>query len=372
MCSPPDFAPRLQNATSLYDVLFDMAVRSPTLPANALYQPGGELDRLRQMHDDFQAAGDVEFPNFVPDYATDIAPLLDIGYRYRWVTALVNQKHSSLLDPTLTDPSPASAKDRAGVFTFLRPPADAVDWGGVRTMPKLYGDDWYHGSQNAHFSFVNNGSGTGTGSDTFQTPQKRPQFARYCTITRTQYGLLKNWALGNFIPPPSSITPPSEITPHGLDRAALENGVGAPFYPGIEIGWQIRNTKMFIEPFRLDPNAVSQFLDQNGNPESTPIAPGHFSRQQAVPWQADFNDCSDLLNLGWWPAQRPNDVFLSPTDTLKDRVPWSRATTKYDDGLYGGAGSTHQDMVDNWFKFGFVLDGGGGTFIEFERAPQIP
>ena len=117
--------------------------------------------------------------------------------------------------------------------------------------------------------------------------------------------------------------------------------------------------------------AASQYLGQNGVPEGTPIIAGHFSRQMAVPWQADFNDCVRLLNLGWWPSQRPDDVFLNATDGLSQRVPWARPTTKYPDGLAGGSGSTHSDMQANWWKFGFVVETFGG-FVETERAAQIP
>jgi hypothetical protein len=367
---PPDFAPRIGSATSLYDVLYDMGVRNLAIPANnALYDDGGPLERLRKLQAAFQATGDVEFPGFLPDYPTEIQPILEIGYRYRWVTGLVNFKHSSLIDPALADPSSAAAAARSGVFVFMRPPGDAVDWGGPRSMPNLYGDDYYHGSLNAHFSFPNNGPGTGTGSSTFQTPQKIQNWARYATLTRTQYGLLKNWALGNFVPPPGNGTPAPSITPHGLDRAALENCVGGPFFPGIEAPWQIRNPKLFVEPFRLDPNATSQYILPDGTVEGGPLQPGHFSRQMAVPWQADFMDCSKLLNLGWWPSQRPDDVFLASTDTLKDRVPWAR----FDDSNFSFANAEpgHLLMIKHWNQFGFVIEQWGGAFVETERDSFI-
>jgi hypothetical protein len=371
-CGPPDFAPRIGSAISIYDVLTDMAVRSLAIPANALYADGGPLERLRRMHDDFQNTGDTEFPTFQPDYTGEIQPLLQIGYRYRWVTAGVNFKHASLIDPVLADPSSAAAKDRKGVFVYMNPPAGATDWGGPRTMPLMYGDDWYHGSQNAVFSFgnLNSPPGSGTGSSTFQVPQRLQQWARYCTLTRTQYGLLKNWAAGNFVPPSSGgAPPPAQITPHGLDRAALENCVGAAFFPGIEIPWQIRNPALFIEPFRLNPNATSQFILPDGSLEGGPLLPGHFSRQMAVPWQADFMDCSTFLNLAWWPSQRPDDVFLSPTDPLSARVPWAR----FDDSKKGYANSEagHLLMRKHWHDFGFVIEQWGGAFVETERAAFV-
>jgi hypothetical protein len=323
------------------------------------------------MHNDFQATGDTEFPTFQPDFVNDILPLLEIGYRYRWTTSLVNFKHGSLLDPTLSDPSSSAAGARKGVFVYMRPPADAVDWGGPRAMPKLYGDDWYHGSQNAVYSFDNLGVGPGggTGSSTFQVPQKIQRWARYATVTRTQYGLLKAWAAGNFIAPPGLGVAPTVITPHGLDRAALENCIGGPFYPGIEVSWQIRNPKLYIEPFRLNPNATSQYILPDGTVEGGPLLPGHFSRQMAVPWQADFDDCSALLNMGWWPSQRPDDVFLSATDPLSSRVPWDRLDDSKQ--TFANTEQGHLLMIKNWHNFGFVVEQWGGAFVETERAPSV-
>ena len=36
-----------------------------------------------------------------------------------------------------------------------------------------------------------------------------------------------------------------------------------------------------------------------------------------------------------------------------------------------GLGTTHLDMVQNWYKFGFVVKS-GDVYVESERAAQIP
>jgi hypothetical protein len=373
LTAPPDFAPRIASAVSLYDVLYDMGVRHLPVPANsALYQAGGALYRLAQLNATFNASP-FDFSSFQPDFQTEIWPSLLIAVNYVYVTGLVNFKHSSMLDPSLGDPSPTAAKTRGGVFTFLRPPEGFVGT-GPQSMPKLYGDDWYQGGSLFGSTFGQNGPGNGGGGgQSFPTPAHVPAFVRYQTLTHTQYALLAQWSNGNFIPAPG-ITPPA-ASPHDLDRAALENCIGGPFYPGIECGWQVRNANLFIEPFRLkydpaDPAkcAKSQYLDPTGEPENTPITAGHFSRQMAVPWQADFNDCVRALNLGWWPSQRPDDVFLHATDPLNQRVPWARANGKWPSGSFS---SSHEDMQANWWKFGFVVQTFGG-YIETERAAQIP
>jgi hypothetical protein len=141
------------------------------------------------------------------------------------------------------------------------------------------------------------------------------------SFTRVQYALLKLWADGRFqedwtfgdvrIAP---VQIPGPVTPHGLDRAAAENRVGGPFYPGIEISWLIRHPSIHHSAFRLHMPAW-------GLKNVGPIAyqPGFFSQQMALPWTADFYDChkeehskanknahEEMLYM-WWTANRPDD-----------------------------------------------------------------
>jgi hypothetical protein len=353
LCSPPDFAPRIRPAVTLYDLLTDMAVRFLPIPVNSLYY-GGPLDKIRQLKGAYVANPDDEFPGYLPSFADDIFPVLRSAYDFWWVTALVNQKHQSLLDPTLNDPSPGAMKARQGVFIYLRPPLGLnSNVTGPMTMPHQLGDDPYLGQE--------------------------PDNARKFTLTHVQYGMFRIWANGNFQPapvfaklgPPSALPPPAGvgvITPDGLDRAALENAQGGAFFPGIEASWQIRNPKLFKEPFRIDLNATSQYIG-----ESAPIGPGHFSRQMAVPWHADFNDCRHEGDYAWWPAQRPDDAL--PSYGAQQRLSWARPDNHASNQQQQ---TTHEDMLANWFKYGFVVlvnDPAGVSppqNVETERNPVIP
>ena len=378
LVAPPDFSPGMNAAVTLYDMLYDMGVRYLKIPTNnTLYDDGGPLGRMRQLHTAWAAnqatpnASGFEFGSFVPDYQSEIWPMILNAVNYVYTTGLVNFKHSAMLTDPLGDPSAAAAKARAVFFGYIRPPENAAaDTTGPATMPRLYGDDWYVGNTNFHFSFGQNGTGNAGGGGQTQGPRALPKYQRYSTLTPTQFGLLRAWNAGQFVPPSGSAAAPQGITPHGLDKAALENCIGGPFYPGIECSWQMRNPNLFLEPFRINPAATSQYLRPDGTEEATPILPGHFSRQMALPWHADFNDCSKLLNLGWWPSARPDDVFLNVNDKLNERVPWARA----DAGKFpsGGTGATYEDMVANWYKFGFVLDAGFGFYIEKERNDHVP
>jgi hypothetical protein len=334
--SPPTFAPGILACTSLYDLLFDLGVRDIPIPEdNGLYADGGALERLRRLHEDFQSEGEEEFPNTTADFSDEIQPIMVTGYNFRWVTMLAVGHHDSLLAPELTEESTSGEAARTLVFRYMRPPVGATISRGPRNMPALLGSDPYTMSQ--------------------------PDNVRLQTLSRTQIGLMRRWAGGHFTPPRSSPRPKPGITAHGLDRAALENACGGAFFPGIEVGWQVRNPALYIEPFRLNLAGMSGYTGETDQP----IRPGHFTRQMAVPWHADFNDCGREGTNGWWPSARPDDVFLS-ADAARP-VRWARPDGRFPDGTT----STHKDMIDYWHMFGFVVKQ-GDVFLETERAEHIP
>jgi hypothetical protein len=359
--APPKFSPTIYAAVTLYDLLLDMAVRKLPVPAtNGLFAAGGPLARVASLKADYTPGAQAEFPTTLPFFQDDILPILDRAFQYRWVTGLVDQKHDSMNvmlagNAGLLDPSSAGAKTRSGVFIYLRPPqgAGVVPNGapGASSMPHLQGDNPYVGTSAA------------------------PDPVRKQTLTHLQYGFLQQWAQpqNGFDPgaAPGPSDAPSQLAffVHGLDRAALEQGSGAAFFPGIEVSWQIRNWRLFSEPFRINLLAKSRYLGINGLPELTPITSGHFSRQMALPWHADFNDCRSEGNWGWWPSQRPTDVFAdTSTQQLSARVDWARASQ----GLhYSSQGPTsHADMLRYWASYGFVVKQ-GDMWAEQERNSGI-
>ncbi|MDI3282219.1 LodA/GoxA family CTQ-dependent oxidase [Polyangium sp. 15x6] len=337
LVGPPDFAPNVTSAVTLYDLLYDMAVRELPIPIdNALYAPGGPLARLRQLAADFQPLGAVEFPDFLPDFTTEIRPIFSRGGGYRWVIKSAGDtSHAPLFGPNVGDPSPQYAAMRKDLFGAMREPNGAPNAKGKGTMPILLGDDPYN--------------------------NQAPKYEQWLTVTRTQFGLLRNWANGQFVPGPTAVTPQG-ITAHGLDRAQLESASGGAFFPGIEVSWQIRNAALFTEPFRIDHQATSAYWGEDG-----PIGPGHFSRQLALPWHADFTDCAAEGPKGWWPSIRPDHVITTPGSTTRED--WARPTHKF---ASGKKQVQHEDMVEEWYKFGFIVRQPDNTQIETERAPHIP
>ncbi len=164
--------------------------------------------------------------------------------------SLVFQK--PLLFPFLTVAEnvalPGNILNRKSIFSRMRLPNDSNF--RPQSMPKAFGDDYDKRSQKV-----------GTA---------------YLSQTRTQYALLNQWMLGNFVSDWQGIPvkpTKEEITPEGLDRAALENSVGGAFYPGIEASWLIRKKEVFSEPFRIKHDAaVGPFK----------VRAGFFSQQMAV------------------------------------------------------------------------------------------
>ena len=85
---------------------------------------------------------------------------------------------------------------------------------------------------------------------------------------------------------------------------------------------------------------------------------GTLTAKMAVPWQADFHDCSVEDGADWWPGQRPNQVRRGGM-----QAEWMPRTW------------TRRDMVEQWSKLGFVTEKTTATKIEYledERAPELP
>jgi hypothetical protein len=196
------------------------------------------------------------------------------------------------------------------------------------------------------------------------------------SLTHTQYALLKQWHKGKFDKPSESPhranSVPLGITPAGMDKAALGNCVGGAFHPGIEVGWQIRHKDLYSEPFRINHNARSTYRG-----ESERIRAGHFTRQMGIPWQVDFRDCKgekyDDEIFGWWPAQRPDQVFENESDVpINKMVQWHRASAGWPVGDKKDPNApSYEEMISHFFKFGFVVKK-GSAFVETERESSVP
>jgi L-Lysine epsilon oxidase N-terminal/L-lysine epsilon oxidase C-terminal domain len=291
IAAPPKFAPELQNVVTLYDTLYQVAIDRGMIP-NAFSDP-----------------------RFWPSFNRDIYPILRRADQLRWVFAKGKVGHTFAAGP-------GGRNMRMHIFRQFRVPS------GHPRQP-----------------------GTGTGRMPFCWSDLYKEPAVTGTLTVTQYQVMRAWAEGNFENDWDG-SPPTlkfNITPAGLDRAALEACVGAPFYPGIEVGWRMRDVFKYVEPFRLDSDALS---------------PGDVSQQMSLPWQTDFVDCAYEDPYVWWPAQRPIDVRPYKKTGY---VPWDRGFNRSKPNQSLG----NEDMIHDFYRLGHVLRS-GEDFFESGRITEKP
>jgi hypothetical protein len=312
---PPDFAPGITNFITLYDLLFDLAVKR-----GLCQRPTDSPDRI--------------------SFTRHVQPILSRALGYMWVNRAAAFGYDNkgtghgpggdgdftIRWAMLADPSPASHALRASLVARLRnpdplsPPPEVPD---LLLLPRLSDHQWLR---------------AGAGN--------------VLPLTTTQYKIMQAWGRGDFVNDLGQSDEVSELLPDALDRVALEACVGAALFPGIEACGYIMNfPERFVagKPFLISHEAVR---------------PGEVTQYNAVPWHADFLYCNwqemqgvAPKRLGWWPAQRPDDVFTHVGAT--EMVPWAR-----------GLGADYQEMIDKWDRLGVVVDRGREGvpfFVEQER-----
>lgn len=349
---PPKYAPEIANLVTLYDTIFDAMVRSNHYPE--IY------------HNGFWKSGE---NGYRPNFRSDIQPLLERATLYPWVTAIPPKPHTfdfAMLGRTGPDGlgAPELQGLRQYILDFVRPPYqenEIIAENGATMMPYLAGDNCLV-------------PGTAT--------------SMYMRLTDTQYFVLQQWADGWFVDHEEHVDEAMNLT-----RAVLENCVGGPFSPGIEMTWISRDPAIYAEPFRIRAHFVPFGpLNLDYDPRRG-MEPGDITRYMAVPWQADFNECSSQpigeRTLWWWPAQRPEFIYLEPKKPEKDlltavppppddqsgkQVPW--IGTDFDQmGRDFISFENDVHMVQYWNGLGFVIEKeieGAPRFVEVERTLPRP
>ncbi|MFL5137924.1 MAG: LodA/GoxA family CTQ-dependent oxidase [Microvirga sp.] len=359
LVGPPDFAPSVRSYRTMYDTHVDLIVREMALPTDdGLF--AGPLADIASMNAAWKGHGTIG--DFRPSFVRHIYPILSaIAQVGRSYDGPDFNFHHPFLDPAGYGDlgGPSSVEDtRKFIFAVIRDPGTLLKKSNPiepLMMPAILGD--YYGEAN------------GRGGE------KDPAY--FHSVSQVQYALLRAWSEGKFeadwtgaAPPPST-----KITPEGLDRAALENAVGGPFFPGIEAGWLFARKEAFRAPFRVAKGktvgraAVPVKPGQPPQKRDIVLEAGAFSQQMAQPWQADFLMCrsevpfKDGRKIGWWPVQRPEKVFLSATSDK--RLTWAR----HKDG--SGFDERYLAMVDEWSTLGFLV-GEDDALIEVDGpAPLV-
>src|SRR5262249_15371914 len=118
------------------------------------------------------------------------------------------------------------------------------------------------------------------------------------SVSKLQFALLRAWMKGVFHEDWGTVQASQpKITPEGLDRAALENISGGAFYPGMEASWLFASKEVWSEPFRVARGKIVGSIPVPGEKAEKArrdlvLEAGAFSQQMALPWQADFMDCT--------------------------------------------------------------------------------
>ena len=238
--------------------------------------------------------------------------------------------------------------------------------------------------------------------------------SKFLRLTDYQQYILRQWAHGKFyneviegwIKQPDTYEPYKDWTNEtgrNLDQGVLMNLLGGAFCPGGEVGWIMRNPSAYAEPYRLkaDPDfynfpqtaaqanagglpaqeyisSIEATLSQDTDFEQG-LEPGDLTKQMALPWQADFNECTiqpidvtyeewnniepdseddpwmkleqQVWDTLWWPAHRPLQAFevvaVQGGSPVYRYLNWSRGVPQNNAG--------DLKMVTEWAKLGFVV-----------------
>lgn len=242
--------------------------------------------------------------------------------------------------------------------------------------------------------------------------------SKFLRLTDYQHYVLRQWAEGKFYNEVSEgwVEPPNVFDPYAgwtnktgrdLDQGVMMNLLGGSFCPGGEVGWIIRNPSIYREPYRVkaDPDfynfrqtaaqanynsralpvAESDYVSSvgvalsQGSDYETGLQPGDLTKQMALPWQSDYNECTtqpidvtyeqwnridpDAQNdprmkleeqeweTLWWPAHRPLQTYevvgFSGGKPILQYLNWSRGVPQTPAG--------DLKMVTEWKRLGFVV-----------------
>lgn len=390
----PRYAPQIMDIVTMDELIYDLAVREfgynpylyGTKPFSGTQKPPDPSDEkaLGLWRENAQWN-----PDYFPYFYRDIWPILIRPQKFSVVmdfdSPTGGDPHNTTsggggnFDPTMIsippydgeDPAEKEARRRARKFVWevLRKPGQENLWniplgvGPVKNLPVL-------------MPFL-----CGDNPLTNNVPSK------FLRLTETQLFILNQWAEGKFINEKDEdipVTNPEQSAATGadLDRGVLSNVLGGAFCPGGEAAWIMRNSAIYSEPYRIKQSPY--FSIQNLNtwqpqplslPGTTPdppdagsmqigLEPGDLTKYSAVPWQADFNECTTNLtdttyekwnviepqsvgdpaqdvtqNTYWWPAHRP--VIVNGT-------PWSQGIPQTNAG--------DLKMVTAWMELGFIRD----------------
>ncbi len=366
----PKYAPELVNISTLADVMLDVAVRNFDL-APKIYADGSFQD------------------DYIAYYDRDIAPIIETPGDYRWVANVPSMLAfaSPKFDPR--DGSAENAANRQAYAELFRFPGTTGDFSNGQTG-QLFAGNGIEGvaeGYGAPMLPLNSGNNSVT----------NVLLQKFLTLTETQFFFLKQWAEGKFTNDPAP-DPAYGLNP--LDIASVGNCVGLPNCPGIEVTWSCWNPPIYDGALSLKRAHDEAYYNAHGlspsadetRPDSPGCEPGDLTKRMAIPWQADFFQCSvqyinftdPLVNKTgegiplpptyyayWWPPQSPWQVITGDVTVASQAASGLPAGQQ---ALYSRGINTFSQMIAAWSYLGFVVNVVDGPsrglfpyFVETER-----
>lgn len=367
----PKFAPELVNISTWDDVVADMSIKfKNALPA--AYDQG------------LWPATDGWNPDYVVNYEQDIRPFLERIGDYQWVATVPSM--TAFIRPAFDvgDASEANLANREKFFSYFRKPSK-ISMATAQQAPGFSGgqgdqlfSDYSKDDPAAGIPLMPLNSGTNSVRNNI--------ISKFSVLTDTQYFALQQWAAGKF----SSASPGLALPgTDPLDRAAIGNCVGEPMCPGIEVTWSVRNPIIYERPYVIQ-HRVGADYERNGlspgRDECEPLhwsnptvgggcEPGDLTKRMAIPWQADFYDCSvQMINFDnpaivknpdtlipvpptyyayWWPPQSPWNVISGATGKEEQALAGVPAGMQV---MYSRGMNSFSQMISSWKYLGFVLN----------------
>ncbi len=334
----PKFVPEIANIVTLDDTMYDVAVRNLNF-APKIYS-GGKFDE-----------------NYVANFEQDIQPILERPAAYRWVANIPSMNSVSPPPFDARDNSAKTAGQRNAYFNLFRRPSPEHAIGP---------DSQVLFKNNFPMMPLNSGSNS----------VSNKLIDKFLTLTETQYFFLHQWAQGKF----NVGRPPAQGEALEATRGSVGNCVGGPFCPGIEVTWSMRNPNIYNGAFQIKQRHDETWYFQHGlNPDEDETAsnqgcePGDLTKRMAIPWQADFFQCSiQFINFTnpkvnkangiplpptyysyWWPPQSPWQVItgdLTPEEQVAAGTPAGYQV------LFSRGINTFSQMISYWYYMGFIVN----------------
>lgn len=338
-CCSPDFAPEIVNISTLDDTMFDVAVRYFNFQPDIYQNDSWNL-------------------NYVVNFQRDILPIIQRISRYQWVSNVQSMTAfcSNVFD--YGDPSIANAANRQLYFSYFRDPTIYTQNGTIDGQSSIL---W--SSDNIPMMPLNSGSNSVNNVD----------IEKFLTLNQTQYFMMSQWAKGNFVNDPNYM--PYPIAPG--TQAVVGNCVGLPMCPGIEVTWSMQNPAVYAAPYVIGQYGNENIYQQNGLSPSRDetkfgsCEPGDLTKRMAIPWQADFFNCTiqyvNFTNSAvnkvngtplppsyyayWWPPQAPWDVITGDLTAEAQALAHTPAGLQVN---YARGINSYVQMITEWSYLGFI------------------